>query len=290
MGDWQTIDGIQFKELYAPKRVLELRDQRIQGRRTFLTAWADRLPFLSAVAGQVQAIGDDVDISSPVSYPDFPILRAAEAAIDGMGVAGQAGADSMASYDFAQIMVTYRNFNFEGEGGTFRPDDPTQLRSINITLSGSFLQAPQNHYYWKFEIDGKTPIPEEKREYIDEPVGIVMPLLNIAVTDHRVPDLNIALWWGSVGTINENEFEGVDAEHLLYLGLDSRISFNFTSGTPWSITHKFVARSRSWNTFLRPGGTANKDRTADRQWQAIEPPPYQLLDFETLFASGVPPE
>ncbi len=290
MGAWQTLEGIQFKELHAPKRVLELQDQRIRGKRVFLTAWADRLAFLAAITGQVQSAGEDVDINSPVAFPDFPVLRAAEAAIDGLGKSGQLGVDAMASYDFAQISVTYRNFNFDGEGGTFRPDDPTQLRSINITLSGSFLQAPQNHYYWSFEIDGKTTPPEEKREYIDEPIGIVMPLMNLAVTDHRVPALNLALWWGAIGTINENKFEGIDAEHVLYLGLDSRISFNFTSGTPWTITHKFVARSRSWNAFLRPGGTASTDKTADRQWQAITPPPYQLLNFETLFASGVPPE
>ncbi len=254
-------------------------DGKFTGKRTFLVAWSDWLPFMGELYGAYTLTGGTVTFNSPAFFPGFP-----QAICTDISFAPLAGDDPVkngtitlhnnnaVTYEKAKITATYK-IPFSNSKNKGRDDLPGIPK-------GTFLDFSSDHgaeYVttassgWKWTDDGEEVSP-------DVPTGLLMPTEDVSLTWSRVTSPPWSAIRGGIGKINSSPFLNYDVGKVLFTGVRSSKSFQLTEQTFWKLDYAFRVRTQEWNKFYKP---------KDKKWQEVDDgsgtKPYSSTSFSDLF-------
>ncbi len=129
---------------------------------------------------------------------------------------------------------------------------------------------------------------------IPEAGVLLMPTKEVVFTWHELPDRNIAVWDGAMGTVNTDTFDGAATGYpshapgtLLFLTYRDERSTNAAGRVQWRVEFRFAKRPGGWNFYPAPdghlypatwGGAANGQTV------------YLGSTFQNLFTLPAPPQ
>lgn len=234
----QLVSSVPFKEL------LNRRVERgkwfgpAQFERSYLMAWPDRWQFLRDVLGTAETTGDPPTPvrTPPQRYPDEGIggIYAVDFRVVGKGKASLDG--GVGVWEKAEVTIGFGTPNYDlGSGGAIT------YRTESLDMAAQVVPMPASIY--KFTDDNK-PIQHDVMRLIGS--------TEMVLSTTRVPFLPVEMIESMVGHVNQYEFMGRPAEHLLFLGANT--SRETTSGEipVWAVQYRFLYRSENHQKLPRP--------------------------------------
>jgi hypothetical protein len=250
-----TIGGVACYELWREGHPESGRESiardKISAVRVLRCAWTNRLVLSRALLGGSTVIAGVITYAAPLGYPEIPVALAERIDIAGIGVAGQAGADSQISYTDAELTVHYETPDFDVLDN---PNGNGQLLlEESMDYSAEFVTIPTASLVWTS--DGQKLPP-------DAVPGKIMGMGEYTIVAHRHPNPPFTTIDSLVGKVNNGVFSPLGRRsfadgHLLFLGSHDTRQFildplgNLTV-TAYTVTYKWAFRTQRWNTAFRP--------------------------------------
>lgn len=251
----------------ATRERFDWESGEITATRIFKGPWEDRIDF----------VNDHLD----KEYPDLPQAKLANVEILGIGVASVNSDTGQASWDTAQLTVTYKTLQQETPASPTKPqtvEDFSNRRFIEESLEGrvEILQVDASDYW----VDSAANAQQFGTQYLQENEGLRLNALDkinlldpTEILTLKQQFVGVPFWTEmhmARGKVNNNCFiapSGIAfaAESLRYDGTTGRTKIDVdTRGSEdnpfpvWELEHSFAHKIVGWNT-----------RLVDGKWQRI---------------------
>jgi len=258
-----SIGGVTCTEVKGSP-TLNATNDGATGGRVFDCEWGDRFTLLRALLGTYTIVGGViVGYTYPATFPGFSSIVALSASIKGIGEQEDDGANG-AAYPLARLQVGYGPLEWDDTA----EEDERVLSTEQYDFSGEFMEQAAFSYEWDGGTDNGTAIPQK--------IGMLVPTIDHTITRYNLNVLPKDEISARLGTVNDDEFLGVAADHLLFIGASAQRSVT-TSGTkPYELTMVFKERLEDWNTIFNQ---------TDRVYQKVAPVIYGVADLTPLLDS-----
>ena len=250
--------SVPFEELDGSPRE-QVTDQGFQATRELLCTWANRLALAEELKGGVFVVEDGSGNQSivrrlPHTYPEKPeaVARSVEIVpFDSVkGEGGSAAADARASYDFAQLTVTYA---VPEQGEREDEDNEEVLVSESLTQTSEFLTLPERDLYW--DNAQSEPVEKENRP------GMLTHTVTWIYIRHKMLKLPSGVL-SLVGTVNSAAVTSTSlgltfsAGTLLYGSPNLSRDITTDGKKAWRVEFHFQYKPTGWNKFYKQGSSA----------------------------------
>jgi len=231
------IDGIEYEELDGS---LELRFSKdgATGTRNFHIDWNDRRSFAEALTGiYINGSGTVIQVP-PKTFPGYDALKCQDVVVRGVKL----NPDNSGGYLYARVDAVYSPDGKGGGGGGGGSNEQDSLLTEEMDAYYESIDAPEMQYFWN---DDGSDAPESIKG------AIRYVLIRHTIRDSKSPTNKKAIIQSKVGKINSDEFLGVAAGFLLYVGAQTRRTVLANGDDAYEIEHTFLERAPNtgdWNT------------------------------------------
>jgi hypothetical protein len=240
----QVINGVTVQEIVTgfSEEIPESGGPR--ATKSYLVPnWADRFKVANGVLGFVASpptkTGAAFTLSRPRQYEESPNLYARSVSIRPVGKPLDGSAQL--KWTSAIVTVSYGVVPFGDTMNQFNPGSPLNWATQEFEFGGEFLNI------------GAASCKLSDGTVVDQDQSIFVPHVNLALTLHFCPYLDVQTIMAASGKVNDATFLGAVAGYLRFNGARSRAAAmtdgTYTQEITFSFSYRQIAR---WDAALKP--------------------------------------